>query len=369
MSRFRPEPAFRHGTAPRIGVLLANLGTPDAPTPGALRRYLKQFLSDDRVVEIPKALWWLILNGIILNTRPKRSAAKYASIWDKEGSPLAVHTRRQAKLVKGYLGQAGHLGVEVLHAMRYGSPSIGSQLDALRAAGCTRILVVPLYPQYAGSTTGSVADALAEWMRRCRNLPELRLVRAFADDPGYIAAIASSVREHWQRNGRAERLVISFHGVPRFTLDRGDPYHCECQKTARLIAQSLGLREEDFVVTFQSRFGKAEWLQPYTEPTLQALARQGVKKVDVICPGFVTDCLETLEEIGMECRDAFLAAGGETFGYIPCLNERDDWIRTLVSLIERQAGDWLASTPPDADTLKRSADRAQALMNQRGAVK
>ncbi|GAA5181116.1 ferrochelatase [Niveibacterium umoris] len=361
MSRFRPEPAFRHGVAPRIGVLLVNLGTPDAPTPSALRRYLKQFLSDDRVVEIPKPLWWLILNGIILNTRPKKSAHKYESVWDREGSPLAVHTKRQAKLVRGYLGQAGHPGVEVLHAMRYGNPSVGTQLDALRAAGCDRILIVPLYPQYAGSTTGSVADALADWMRRCRNLPELRMLRAFAGDAGYIDAIAASVREHWQRNGRADRLVISFHGVPRYTLDRGDPYHCECHKTARLIAERLALTPEQYFVTFQSRFGRAEWLQPYTEPTLQALAREGVKKVDVICPGFVADCLETLEEIAIECHQAFIAAGGKDFSYIPCLNERDDWIRALVNLVERQASDWLASPAPDAATLERSAKRANAL--------
>jgi len=198
-------------------------------------------------------------------------------------------------------------------------------------------------------------------MRTCRNLPELRLVRAFADDDAYIKALAASVREHWQRNGRAERLVMSFHGVPRYTLDRGDPYHCECHKTARRLAETLGLGADDYVLTFQSRFGRAEWLQPYTEPTLQALAKSGVKKVDVICPGFVSDCLETLEEIAMECKHAFIAAGGEQFGYIPCLNERDDWIRTLVGLVERQAGDWLAAPAPDPTQLAIAAQRAAKL--------
>ncbi|WP_374510677.1 ferrochelatase [Niveibacterium sp.] len=361
MPRFKPEPPFRHGSAPKVGVLLVNLGTPDAPTPSALRRYLKEFLSDPRVVEIPRLVWWPILNGIILNTRPKKSALKYASVWDRDGSPLAVHTQRQAKLLRGYLGQNRQQPIEVMHAMRYGNPSMPAQLDAMRAAGCTRILVVPLYPQYAGSTTGSVADALASWIRTCRNLPELRLVRAFADDDAYIAALAASVREHWQRNGRAERLVMSFHGVPRYTLDRGDPYHCECHKTARRLAETLSLGPDDYVLTFQSRFGRAEWLQPYTEPTLQALAKSGINKVDVICPGFVADCLETLEEIAMECKHAFIAAGGKEFGYIPCLNERDDWIRSLVGLVERQAGDWLATPAADPTQLAIAAQRAAKL--------
>lgn len=361
MSRFRSEPAYRHGTAPRIGVLLVNLGTPDEPTPSALRRYLKQFLSDDRVVEIPRLAWWPILNGIILNTRPKKSAHKYASVWTTEGSPLAYHTQRQTKLVRGYLAQAGYPDLEVQYAMRYGNPSVATQLDAMKAAGCNRILVLPLYPQYASSTSGSVADALADWMRSTRNLPELRLVRAYADDSAYIAALAASVREHWQRNGPAERLVISFHGVPRQSLDRGDPYHCECHKTARLLAQALKLRPEDFVVSFQSRFGRAEWLQPYTEPTLVALAKAGVKKVDVICPGFVSDCLETLEEIAMECKQAFITAGGKEFAYIPCLNERDDWIRALCGLIQRQTGDWLAAPAPDKTALSLSAERARTM--------
>ncbi|MBL8443167.1 MAG: ferrochelatase [Zoogloeaceae bacterium] len=354
MARFWTEPDYTHGSPKRTGVLLVNLGTPSAPTAAALRPYLKQFLSDPRVVEIPRLIWWPILNGIILNTRPRKSAEKYAGIWMDEGSPLKVHTERQAKLVKGYLHLAGISELEIDWAMRYGAPSVADVLNRLRQKGCTRILVVPLYPQYAASTTASVVDAVADCLVHWRNLPELRYIRNFHDDPGYIAAMAQNVRDHWTRNGAAEKLIMSFHGVPRRLLDLGDPYHCECYKTARLLADALGLPAERWQVTFQSRFGKAEWLKPYTEPTLQELAGKGLKSVDVICPGFVSDCLETLEEIAMECRDAFIAAGGETFHYIPCLNERHDWIAALTGLIRRHMSDWLTITP-DSDTERQAA--------------
>lgn len=361
MSRYREEPRLPHGTAPRIGILLANLGTPDAPTAPAVRRYLREFLSDPRVVELPRLLWWPILHGIILNTRPAKSAAKYAAIWDKEGSPLAVHSARQAKLLKGYLGQSGHQGVEVLHAMRYGSPAVAAQLDALKAAHCTRILIIPLYPQYAGSTSGAVADALAAWMQNTRNLPELRMVRGYCDEPGYIAALANQVHEHWKKSGRSQRLLISFHGTPRQSLDQGDPYFCECQKTARLLVQSLKLAPEDYQVSFQSRFGRAKWLTPYTHECLTQWAQAGIKTVDVICPGFVSDCLETLEEIAIENKHAFVAAGGESLNYVGCLNERDDWIKTLHDITTRSIGDWLAAPPPDPAALAKCAERARAL--------
>lgn len=354
MARFWTEPDYTHGSPKRTGVLLVNLGTPTAPTAAALRPYLKQFLSDPRVVEIPKLLWWPILNGIILNTRPRKSAEKYAGIWMDEGSPLKVHTERQAKLVKGYLHHSGIGDLEIDWAMRYGAPSVADVLNRLRQKGCTRILVVPLYPQYAASTTASVVDAVADCLVHWRNLPELRYIRNFHDDPGYIAAMAQNVRDHWARNGAAEKLVMSFHGVPRRLLDLGDPYHCECYKTARLLADALALPADRWQVTFQSRFGKAEWLKPYTEPTLQALAGKGLKRVDVICPGFVSDCLETLEEIAMECRDAFIAAGGETFHYIPCLNERHDWIEALTSLIRRHMSDWLPIAP-ETDAERQAA--------------
>ena len=343
MPRYRPEPARKPGAVRRIGVLLVNLGTPAAPTAAALRPYLAQFLADPRVVEIPRLVWLPILHGIILRTRPAKSAKKYASIWDREGSPLAVHTQRQAKLLKGYLAQAGHDGLVVDYAMRYGEPAIATKLDEMKAAGCDRILVVPLYPQYAGSTTGSVADMMAAWIHESRAIPELRLTGSFACDPAYIDALAAGVREHWRKNGRAEKLVMSFHGVPQFTSERGDPYESECRATAQKLVAALRLGPDEYLLSFQSRFGKAEWLKPYTQGSLIELAKSGVKSVDVICPGFVSDCLETLEEIAMECRADFLAAGGERFAYIPGLNENPDWIRCLQGIVERQAGDWLAA--------------------------
>ncbi|MCB1889105.1 MAG: ferrochelatase [Rhodocyclaceae bacterium] len=360
MARYRPEPAFSHGTPPRTAVLLANLGTPESPTASALRPYLKQFLWDPRVVEIPRPLWWLILNGIILNTRPKKSAEKYASVWTEAGSPLRAHTEQQARLLADALAGAGRGDVVVDYAMRYGEPSIPAVLDALRARHCTRILVVPMYPQYAASTTASVTDEAARRLLNWRNLPEMRFVRSFCDHPGYIAALADSVRQHWAENGEPERLVMSFHGVPRFTLDKGDPYHCECQKTGRLLVEALGIDPARALLTFQSRFGKAEWLQPYTQPTIEQLARDGVKKVDVICPGFVADCLETIEEIGMECRDAFLANGGTDYALIPCLNERDSWIAALSDVVRSHLAGWPEGAV-DSDALAASAERAKAL--------
>ncbi|HEX6733496.1 MAG TPA: ferrochelatase [Azonexus sp.] len=362
MSRFRPEPAHRHGTAPATAVVLVNLGTPDAPTAPALRRYLKEFLSDPRVVEIPKLVWWPILNGIILNTRPKKSAAKYASVWLPEGSPLRVHTERQAKLVKGFLGERGHR-VTVTWAMRYGNPSIGSVLDQLKAEGASRILLVPMYPQYAASTTGTVVDEASRWLLQARNQPELRYVRNFHDHDGYLAALERSVRKHWQTHGALganDRLLLSFHGLPKRSLDLGDPYFCECQKTGRLLAERLNLAPEQFRLCFQSRFGKAEWLQPYTAPTLHEWGRQGIRRVDVICPGFVADCLETLEEIAQEGRDDFLAAGGKEYHYIPALNENNDWIAALTDLVESQLVGW-PTTAPDPQALERTARAAAQL--------
>lgn len=321
------------------GLLLCNLGTPDAPTPAATRRYLAQFLMDPRVVEIPRLAWLPILYGIILPLRPAKSAAKYASVWMKEGSPLMVWTERQARLLQGYLGERGHTLV-VRHAMRYGNPSIASQLDELRAQGCTRILVLPAYPQYSGATTGSVMDDIARWTLRTRALPELRVISRYFDDPAHIAALAESVRAHWQREGRADLLVMSFHGMPERTRALGDPYHDECQATGRLLAQALGLAQTQYRVTFQSRFGKAKWLEPYTEPTLRELAQGGLKSVDVMCPGFAVDCLETLEEINMEAREAFLHSGGQRFSYIPCLNDAPAGIRAMADLAEKHLQGW-----------------------------
>jgi protoporphyrin/coproporphyrin ferrochelatase len=363
VSALLPEPPYRHGTAQKTAVVLINLGTPQAPTTPAVRRYLKEFLFDPRVVEMPRAIWWLILNGIVLNVRPQRSAAKYAAIWTPEGSPLKVHSERQSKLLRGFLGQAGHQ-VAVDHAMRYGEPSIAAVLSRLKTEGCTRILLLPLYPQYSSSATASSFDAAFAWARALRNQPEIRTVRSFADDPAYIRALTASVLEHWTASGRPSssyRLIMSFHGLPHFGLDKGDPYHCECHKTARLLAEALSLRADEYQVCFQSRFGRARWLQPYTATTLAALGKDGVQRVDVICPGFPADCLETLEEIAIEGKATFQQAGGKAFHYIAGLNERDEWIHALAALAATHLQGWPTRDKPDAAGLELSALRAKAL--------
>jgi ferrochelatase len=355
---FLPEPGYEHGSQAATAIMLVNLGTPDEPTPQAVRRYLREFLSDPRVVEIPKPVWWLVLNGIILNIRPRRSAAKYAAIWTKEGSPLKVHTERQAKLLHGYLGQTVQTPLRVVYAMRYGTPSIASVLAALKAERCDRILVMPLYPQYAASTSATALDEIGRVLAGVRNVPELRFVKHFHDHPAYIHALANQVREFWRDHGRPDKLVMSFHGLPRFTLERGDPYHCECHKTARLLAEDLQLGADAWMLTFQSRFGKAEWLRPYTAEVLAALPREGKTRVDVITPGFVADCLETLEEIAIEGRDTFLEAGGKQYRVLPCLNERDDWIRALARIALENLGGWY-STSCDSETALRTAAAAR----------
>ena len=358
---FKLEPGFRHGQPARTAVLLVNLGTPDEPTAPALRRYLAEFLSDPRVVEIPRLVWWFILNGIILRTRPAASAAKYASVWMPEGSPLAVWTRRQAEALDQTLKAARH-DILVRHAMRYGNPSVASVLDSLRAEGATRVLVLPLYPQYAAATTASVGDAVMRWALAARRTPELRFIGEYHAEPGYIDALALRLQQHWAEHGRAEKVVLSFHGVPKRSLHLGDPYHCQCHVTARLLAQQLGLSQGQMVVTFQSRFGKAKWLEPYTEPTLVAMAGQGVKRVDVMCPGFVADCLETLEEINQEAREAFLHAGGEQFHYVPCVNDSPVFVQALADLALRHLQGWpTGSQPEDASALSAQRERALAM--------
>ncbi|WP_050470145.1 ferrochelatase [Herbaspirillum chlorophenolicum] len=338
--RKEPTPSHSHGSQPPIAVVLVNLGTPDAPDARALRRYLKQFLSDPRVVEIPRAIWWFILNGIILPFRSSRSAEKYASIWTEQGSPLRVHTERQAAALGARLAARGHRQVQVVYAMRYGSPALPDVLDQLKAGGCERILVLPAYPQYSGTTTASIFDSVFDHYRKVRNIPELRMVRDYHDSEGYIQALRQSVLDHWELHGRPGKLVMSFHGVPKRTLLLGDPYHDECHRTAGLLAQALGLAEGEYLVTFQSRFGKAEWLQPYTASTLQELARQGEQRVDVMCPGFTSDCLETLEEIAMEGKAEFLQAGGKEFHFIACLNESQAWIGGMADIAEQHLAGW-----------------------------
>jgi ferrochelatase len=359
MARFAPELPHHHGGPARIGVLLINLGTPEAPTAPAVRSYLREFLWDPHVVEIPRLVWWAILNSFVLTTRPKRSAERYAQIWMNEGSPLRVHTQRQATLLRGYLGERIKYPMVVEYAMRYGKPSISDRLQELKAQNCDRLLLIPLYPQYSASTTGTAFAAAFDHLSRQRDMPALRTVRHFHDHPGYVNALAQNVRDYWTRNGRPDRLLMSFHGVPRRTLDKGDPYHCECHKTARLLAEALALKPEQHHIAFQSRFGRAEWLKPYTAELLMQLGKQHVGRVDVVCPGFVADCLETLEEIAIEGKTLFLQAGGREFHYIPGLNERDDWIQALTDIVLKQLLGWTVGSP--ADALEQSRLRALAM--------
>ncbi|WP_338849124.1 ferrochelatase [Massilia sp. W12] len=367
--RFMQEAPYSHGQLSKTGVLLVNLGTPDAPTASALRRYLKEFLWDPRVVEIPRPIWWLILHGAILPFRSGASAKKYASIWDKDGSPLRVHTEKQAQLLQGALGARGHRDIIVLPAMRYGNPSIEQGLQALKLQGCRRILILPAYPQYSGATTASTYDAVFAHYARMRDLPELRLVRNYHDQSAYIDAMKQQILQYWEVHGRPDKLILSFHGMPRRTLDLGDPYHCECHKTGRLLAEALRLSAQQVQVCFQSRFGRAEWLQPYTAPTVQALGQQGVRRVDVFCPGFIADCLETLEEIALEVKQEFVQAGGKEFHYIPCLNENPAWIAALADIAEQHMAGWQTLIPAAArESQLQEAQSARQRATQMGAT-
>ncbi|AGX86551.1 ferrochelatase [Candidatus Symbiobacter mobilis] len=320
-------------------VLYCNLGTPASPTVRDVRRYLREFLSDRRIVDMSRPLWWLLLHGVILPTRPQSSAAKYAHIWTEEGSPLLVWTQRQGAGLQAALARRGH-AVTVYTAMRYGQPAIPAALDALQEQGVRRVLIVPAYPQYSSTTTASVNDAVGQWAAAAPNQPEFRSIRSFGDDDRYIAALAATVRRHWAQHGQPDVLLMSFHGLPQRTVDRGDPYRDECLQTAQKLAQALALSPPQYRITFQSRVGWARWLEPYTEATLVELARQGIRRVDVVCPSFVCDCLETLEEIGHEARTTFLAAGGQWLGCIPSLNDNPEWIAALASLVEDHLQGW-----------------------------
>ncbi|ARR52361.1 ferrochelatase [Rhizorhabdus wittichii DC-6] len=321
--------------APKVGVLIVNLGTPDAPTPGAVRRYLGEFLSDRRVVEIPPIAWQPILRGIILNVRPRKSAHAYAQVWSEEGSPLAAITARQAAALQARFG--GRAIVD--HAMRYGKPAIGDRIAALQAAGCDRILIAPLYPQYCAATTATANDAAFAALAKMRWQPAIRTLPPYFDRPAYIDALAASVREGLAAlHGEPDAILASFHGMPARTLDLGDPYHCHCRKTARLLGEALG---RELHVSFQSRFGRARWLEPSTEAMLDRLAGEGVRRLAVIAPGFSADCLETLEELAIRGRDRFLAAGGESFAYLPCLNDGAPGMAMLETLIGDELGGWI----------------------------
>jgi ferrochelatase len=347
MNRFLPEPADPQalnpdGPAPErgpLGVMLVNLGTPDAATPAAVRRYLAEFLSDPRVVELPRWLWQIILRLFVLTRRPAVIAPKYQSIWMARGSPLMVHGEDLRDAVARSLTDQG-VPVRVALAMRYGRPAIDEQLQELRAASCGRILVVPLYPQYASGTTGTVVDAVSASLGRMRHQPTLRFLDRFHQAPAYQDALYHAVQGHWQRSGKPDRLLLSFHGLPQEAVRRGDPYFRECMQTAQTLRGRLGADGALLHVAFQSRFGGAPWLQPYTQPTLESWAREGIETVDVMCPGFVADCLETLEEIDMGCREAFLEAGGKVFRYIPCLNAESRWVDGFARLLVDNLAGW-----------------------------
>jgi ferrochelatase len=325
------QPAQQAAPA-KTAVLLVNLGTPDEPTPKALRRYLAEFLWDRRVIEVPRFIWWCILHGVILRIRPRRSAALYKSVWTEEGSPLMVIAKRQTAAIQAALGEK----VSVKLAMRYGSPSIKSVLDEFQQEAIRKIIVLPLYPQYAGPTTGSTFDALADALKKWRWVPELHFINQYCDQPLYVEALANSVREYLDTHEKPQKIIFSYHGIPKRYLISGDPYHCFCHKTTRLVQEKLGLDKDDCITSFQSRVGREEWLKPYTDELLAELPSKNIKKIAILSPAFSADCLETLEELAVENRHNFLDAGGESYDYIPALNDRPDHIKALVSLIEGQ---------------------------------
>ncbi|MEM6454564.1 MAG: ferrochelatase [Acidobacteriota bacterium] len=349
---FQGEPTFRHGEIPRLGVLLAFLGTPAAPTAAALRPYLGEFLSDKRVIELWQPAWKLILNGIILRTRPKKSAEAYEEVWTDEGSPLLLITERQTQGIETRLREQIEQPLHVAFGATYGHPSMASALEKLRAEGCRRIVFLPLFPQYSSTSSGAAFDAFARALMDLRWVPEVRTIMQYHDDPRYIALLADRVRARWADGGQPDKLVMSFHGIPQRYLENGDLYHCQCHKTGRLVGEALDLHPEQYQVTFQSLFGREEWIKPYTDRTLEAMARAGVQQVDAMCPGFSADCLETLEEIEGENREIFEENGGSRFRYIPCLNDAPDHLDFLASLIRENMAGWL---PADGGW-----DRAQA---------
>jgi protoporphyrin/coproporphyrin ferrochelatase len=337
--RYQGQARFAHGDDDRTGILLVNLGTPDAPTTGALRRYLAEFLGDPRVVELPRALWLTLLHGVILPLRSPRSAHAYATVWTERGSPLRAYSEDLAAALQVRLAAAGHTA-EVRLAMRYGRPGIGEVLDRWREDGLRRLLVLPLYPQYSGTTTAAVFDEVTAQLRRWRWLPELRWITDYFAEPGWINAVADSIRQHWAEHGRSQRLLFSFHGIPQRYLRNGDPYFCQCHASARRIADALQLPADQWQLSFQSRVGREPWLQPYTDTTLKNLPGEGIRTVDVVCPGFAVDCLETLEEIAMQNAERFIAAGGESLRYIPALNADPAHAALLAAVVRRHGGGW-----------------------------
>ena len=352
------QPDFKHTEIPAVGVLLSNLGTPDAPDAPALRRYLREFLLDPRVIEMSRPLWWLILHLFILPFRPKKSAELYQKVWTAEGSPLLAISRRQAAAIEKALRAELGTPVHVALGMRYGNPSLRSALRELAGKGCRRILVLPLYPQYAAVTSGSTFDGVAAELLAWRWVPELRVIQHYHDEPGYIRGLAATIREAWADGSQPDKLLFSFHGIPQRYFEAGDPYFCHCHKTARLVTEELGLPRDRYEVSFQSLFGKEEWLKPYTDKTMQGMAKAGVRSLDVICPGFSADCLETIEEIDEQNREIFLHAGGERYRYIPALNDRPDHVRFLADLAIRNLQGWVE--PAGAWNEERARHEAEA---------
>jgi len=337
--RYKSNENYSHGNERKIGVLLVNLGTPDSPTTSAVRRYLSEFLSDPRIVEIPKIAWWFILNIIILNIRPKKSRNLYKKIWSKDGSPLLVISNKiKDKLKESKKISKNNLVIDI--AMRYGNPSIQAALKNFRGSNVSKLVIIPMFPQYSAATTASIFDKFSEEIKTWRNVPDIRFLSTFHDNPNYISACVKKIKESWKINGRAKKLIFSFHGLPQVNLYKGDPYHCYCQKTGKMIAGELGLNDDDYIVTFQSRFGKQVWLQPYTDEILENLASSGVDSVDLFCPGFLCDCLETLEEINIQSRENFLETGGKKFNYIPALNDSKESIYLMEEIILNETLGW-----------------------------
>ena len=365
MAKVTGDKSFFHGKAESIGVLLVNLGTPDEPTTSSVRKYLAQFLSDPRVIEIPRPIWLFILYAFVLPKRPAKSAENYKKVWLDEGSPLLHYSKRQASLLQQEMHSRLNGPVHVELAMRYGKPDIESGLNALQEKGIRRLLVLPLYPQYSATTTATSFDAINKVLSTWRWIPEIRHIMQYHDEPSYIDALAESVKNHWKQSGQSDVLLMSFHGLPKRNLDLGDPYFCQCHKTGRLLADKLELEDGQWRLTFQSRFGKAEWLKPYTEATLKSLPEKGVKSVDIMCPGFPADCLETLEEINMENREYFIEAGGEDYHYIPALNDDVSHIHVLANLVQKHTQGWKEAEPnwsahTEEKENKLSAQRAKA---------
>lgn len=360
MEKLKGQSKFKHGQTVKTGILLCNLGTPTNPDKKSVKKYLKQFLSDQRVVELPKILWWLILNVIILNTRPKRSAHAYAKIWTEKGSPLLFYSDNLTKALNHHLERETPW-VTVSLGMRYGTPSILDALEKLIADGARQIIIIPMFPQYASATTGSILQLVFNYLSRLRWIPKTRYTTNYHNHPIYIKGLSDSIRNHWEKNGRPEKLLYSFHGIPESTFLEGDPYHCQCHETARLVSQALNLKTDFWSVSFQSRVGFAKWLSPYTDEEIVKLAKSNTRVLDVISPGFAVDCLETIEEINMQYKELFIEKGGKNLRYISSLNDGESNIELFKSMIFEELGSWAKEPPSKPEEQLAAAQRAKTM--------